>query len=144
MAVSATFKEFIAELLAPAGPVVITRMFGGAGASAGGVTFAILNDDAVYFKIDDTTRTAYAAEAMGPFTYTSKSGEHALSSYWKCPPRLLDEPDEFADWARAAIAVARRTAVANPAKPKPKPAKSKSKSSKRAADRRKAGHAQKA
>jgi DNA transformation protein len=134
MPVSASFKEHIAELLSPLGPVAIRRMFGGAGVSADGLTFAILAEDALYFKVDDVTRPKFEAEAMGPFTYASKSGEHALTSYMRCPPRLMDETDELLDWARAAMKVTRRLAGGAKAKPKanlkqkptnakPKPAK---------------------
>ena len=40
--------------------------------------------------------------------------------YWRAPERLFDEPDEFADWARTAFAVAMRT---QKAKASPKKAK---------------------
>lgn len=116
MPVSDGFKTYIAELLAPLGTVSIKRMFGGAGVTTDGVTFAILASDVLYFKVDDASRQKYASENMGPFTYTSKSGEHALVSYWRCPERLMDEPDELRDWAREAIGAARRAA----ATPKPK------------------------
>ena len=119
MAVSSTYKDFIAGLLEPVGPVSIKRMFGGAGVYAEGVTFAIIDDDVMYLKVDDATRPKFESAGMGPFTYTSKSGQHALSSYWRCPERLYDEPEELQDWARESIAVARRAAAA---KPKPKPA----------------------
>jgi DNA transformation protein len=39
-------------------------------------------------------------------------------SYWRIPERLLDDPEEMAVWARAALAVARRAAAAR--KPKAK------------------------
>ena len=32
--------------------------------------------------------------------------------YWRAPERLYDEPDEFIDWCRAAVAVARRSEAA--------------------------------
>lgn len=120
MAVSNTYKEFIAELLAPVGPVAIKRMFGGAGVYAEGVAFAILDDDVMYFKVDDTTRPKFETAGMGPFTYTSKSGQHALTSYFRCPEQLFDEPDELNAWAREAILVAKRAAAAT--KPKAKTA----------------------
>ena len=110
MAVSNSFKDFIAELLAPLGTVAIKRMFGGAGVTAGGVTFAILDDDVMYLKVDDTSRARFTAEAMGPSTYTSKTGEHALSSYMRLPARLMDEPDELISWARQSVSVAQRAA----------------------------------
>jgi DNA transformation protein len=35
-------------------------------------------------------------------------------SYWQLPDRLYDDADELADWARAALAVARRAKVPKP------------------------------
>ena len=37
-------------------------------------------------------------------------------SYWRAPERLYDEPDEFVEWARRALAVS----LASPAKKKAK------------------------
>jgi DNA transformation protein len=50
--------------------------------------------------------------------------------YWRAPERLLDEPDEFAEWARTAFAVAVRIEAAK-AGPKKK-ASAKRKGGKRA------------
>jgi DNA transformation protein and related proteins len=35
-------------------------------------------------------------------------------SYWRLPERLLEDPDELAEWARTALAVARRAAAERP------------------------------
>jgi DNA transformation protein len=32
-----------------------------------------------------------------------------LHSYWRIPDRLYDEPDELAEWARLALAAAKRS-----------------------------------
>ena len=42
MAVSASFREFLLDLLSPVGPVSIRRMFGGAGIFADGLMFALI------------------------------------------------------------------------------------------------------
>ena len=34
-----------------------------------------------------------------------------VGSYWHVPERLYDDPDEFAEWARAALAAAQRAAL---------------------------------
>jgi DNA transformation protein len=117
MAISAEYRDFIAELLAPLGPVSLRRMFGGAGAFHGDVMFGLVFQDTLYFKVDDTTRGAYEAAGMGPFTYHARSRERSLG-FWQVPDTLLDEPDELCRWARAAVDVALRAARA-----KPRPAK---------------------
>ena len=125
MAISDSFREFLAEQFAPIGGVEIRRMFGGAGAFAAGQIFALIDDDVLYFKVDAATLARYEAEAMGPFVYPSKNGLMTMEGYRRCPERLFDEPNEFLVWSRAAIAVAARTgkkpAKAKPgAKPKPR------------------------
>jgi DNA transformation protein len=108
MASSAGFLEFLEEQLAGLGPVSIRRMFSGAGVFADGVMFALVADDTLYFKADETTRADFDAEGMGAFTYATKGGRNTLVSYWRAPERLFDEPDEMLAWARKALAAARR------------------------------------
>lgn len=117
MASSAGFLEFLAEQLAGLGPVSIRRMFGGAGVYADGVMFALVSDDTLYFKADETARANFEAEGMGAFTYATKDGRNTLTSYWRAPERLFDEPDEMLAWARKALATAKRaSAKKNPRK----------------------------
>jgi DNA transformation protein len=101
------FKDFIRDQLAGFGPVSIRNMFGGAGVYADGVMFAILANDVLYLKADETSATAFAAEGMGPFTYQPEGKPPVAMSYWEVPPRLLEEPDELAEWAREAHRIAR-------------------------------------
>ena len=118
MAVSDSFKTFLAEQFAPLGPVEIRRMFGGAGAFTGGKIFALIDDDTLYFKVDEETVASYQAEGMGPFTYPSKNGPMVMDGYRRAPERLFDEPDELITWARVAMAVAVRSQARKPAKPR--------------------------
>lgn len=112
------FKEFIRDQLAAFGPVSIRNMFGGAGIYADGVMFAILAGDTLYLKADETSSRAFAAEGMRPFTYTPKGKAPVAMSYWEVPPRLLEEPDELAAWAREAHRVARANATKKPSRKK--------------------------
>lgn len=41
-----------------------------------------------------------------PFTYTPEGRAPVAMSYWEVPPRLLEEPDELAAWAREAHRIA--------------------------------------
>jgi DNA transformation protein len=93
MAVSDGYKAFLADLLSGFGPVQIRNMFGGAGVYADGVMFAILVDDTLYLKADETSAEAFAAEGKGPFTYRPKGRSPVAMSYWEIPERLLDDPD---------------------------------------------------
>ncbi|ODR99163.1 hypothetical protein AUC68_03825 [Methyloceanibacter methanicus] len=116
MSASEGFQEFVKDQLADFGPVAIRRMFGGAGVYAGQVMFALIADDTLYLKADGTTAPAFEAEGMAAFTYAAKGGKPISMSYWEVPPRLLEEPDELAAWAREAYAIAR--AAKKPARKK--------------------------
>ena len=55
--------DHLAELFEPVGGVTIKRMFGGLGVFKGGLMFALLSsDDVFYFKADEKTAPAFAAE----------------------------------------------------------------------------------
>ena len=108
MALSENFQSFAAEQLAALGPIQIKRMFGGAAAYFDGLIFALLDNDAIYFKVDEATKARFAAEGMGPLTYPSKNGVMTMDRYHRCPDRLFDEPEELLEWAREAVRVAKR------------------------------------
>lgn len=107
MAVSEEFKAHVAELLRPVGPIGIKRMFGGAGVYVGETMFGLIIDDALHFKVDDTTREAYTKAGCEPFMYDNGKRRTA-TSYWQVPGHLLDEPDALLAWARDAVGAARR------------------------------------
>lgn len=112
MSNSAEFVDFVQEALAPLGPVVVRRMFGGAALSCGGLTFALVLDDTLWLKSDAETIADFAAEGCPPFTYQTRQGRRVLTSYRRAPERLLDDGEELAAWARGALATARRVAAA--------------------------------
>ena len=93
------------DLFAAFGPITLKRFFGGEGIYAGAAMIGMIFDDVVYFKTDARTREAFEAEACKPFTF-EKGGETVVTSWFALPDRLYDDPDELAQWARAALAVA--------------------------------------
>jgi DNA transformation protein len=111
MAVTEGFKDLVRDLLGAFGPVTIRNMFGGAGIYADGVMFALLADDVLYLKTDEISAQAFRTEGMEPFTYLTEGKGPVVMSYFEVPPRLLEEPEELAAWAREAhrIASASRT-----------------------------------
>ena len=117
----AGLEDLLEELLAPLGGVTIRRMFGGRGVFKDGLMFALMSSRGVfYFKADDATAPAFVAEGCEQFAPEMKGRRPMPMPYWRAPERLFDEPDEFAEWAKAAYAAARRTeaAKARPQTPK--------------------------
>jgi DNA transformation protein len=103
MAVSAEYKEFVAEQLEPLGTVRIRNMFGGAGVYLDDLMFGLIVGETLFFKVDERNRADYEAEDSGPFIYEPPSGKTIAMSYYELPERLYDEPDELTDWARKAL-----------------------------------------
>ena len=100
--------DVLRDLFRDFGAVDIRRMFGGAGVFVDGLMIALIARDVIYLKADSDTIPAFEAEGLPPFRYATKNGEHTLTSYWRMPERLYDEPEELARWARDAHAVALR------------------------------------
>ncbi len=95
------------DLFAPFGPIVLKRFFGGEGIYSGDMMIGMIFSDLIYFKTDETTRKAFLAERTKPFTFEKRStGETMVTGWYALPDRLYDDPDELAEWARAAFQVA--------------------------------------
>ena len=116
MAVSAEFLEFISEQIEGFGHVDIKRMFGGAGVFREGLMFALVSEEALYFKVGDDNQGAFEEEGSEPFMY-EKNGKSMAMGYWRLPERLYDDREEFSDWARRAF---RAALTADRLKPKSK------------------------
>jgi DNA transformation protein len=100
--------DFLVDLFSGFGPVSVRHMFSGAGVFADGLMIALVVGSVIYLKADDSFIPLFEREGETPFSYKTKGGERTLTSYWRMPERLYDEPDELAEWARHALAAARR------------------------------------
>lgn len=110
MPVSADFRDYILELLAPLGKlgtIRAKRMFSGAGLFLDDRMFAILIDDTLYLKADDGNRAAYIARGMTPFVYERQGKEVALG-YYAVPPEALEDQADLPALARLGIEAALR------------------------------------
>ncbi len=103
MAVSASYREFVLEQLGAVAPVAAKSMFGGVGIYSGGFFFALLDDDRLYFKVDDSNRGDYEAKGMGAF---HPFGDERAMNYYEVPGEALEDPEELAPWMASALKVA--------------------------------------
>ena len=111
MVASDSFAGFLREQLAPLGHITMRRMFGKTGVFCNGLMLGMVRDDTLYFRVDDHNRAIFKeARSFPPLNY-EKGGSSIDLSFWRAPERLFDEPDEFVDWARAALTAARRVAA---------------------------------
>jgi DNA transformation protein len=114
---SESFRTFVLEQLRRVRTDIRDRrMFGGVGIYAGGLFFALIADDTLYFKVNDANRSDFEARGMGPFRPYGDSGE--VMQYYQVPDDLLENPDALGPWVEKAIAVAREKRAARPRRPR--------------------------
>jgi DNA transformation protein len=107
MSVSPSYRTFVLEQLGRCGVRVRARgMFGGVGLYADDVFFALIAEDALYFKVDDSNRPDFEARGLEPFRPYGEQVE--TMGYFRVAEELLEDPEELRVWAGKAIAVARR------------------------------------
>jgi DNA transformation protein len=106
MAVSANFLTFVLEQLGGVRELSSRRMFGGVGLYSGETFFAVLDNDTLFFKVDDATRPAYIKRKMPPFQ--PMPDMPPMMGYYQVPPGVLEDADALAKWAAEAIEVGKR------------------------------------
>jgi DNA transformation protein len=112
MTMSPEFRDYLIDMLRPLGPVKARAMFGGGGLYLDGVIFAIVFDDTLFLKADDATKGDFQARGMQPIAYEREGRAELIEmSYWEAPAELLDDPDEFCQWAGRAWQAAKRASV---------------------------------
>lgn len=107
--------EFLKELFSGFGAVAPRKMFGGMGVFYRGLNFAVVVDDALFLRADIQNIPEFEAESMTSWNYTRKDGKVTVMPYWQVPERLLDDPDEFSQWASKAFDAAMRADTEKPA-----------------------------
>jgi DNA transformation protein and related proteins len=127
MSVTPAYRDFVLEQLGRSFPLTTKSMFGGLGLYTGGVFFAFVDDDLLYFKVGDSNRADYEAAGSEPFR---PYNDERTSGYWVVPADVLEDPGELAVWAGRALEVARAKKSTKKASTKvtkklsPKPSKS--------------------
>lgn len=107
MSVSDSFRTFALDQLRRTVPDIRARsMFGGVGIYAAELFFGLMDDDVLYFKVDDSNRARFEARGMGPFRPFGESGE--VMQYYEVPADVLEDVELLADWVEDSLVVARK------------------------------------
>jgi DNA transformation protein and related proteins len=119
MSVSPSFQTFVVDQLSRiVQRVRARRMFGGVGIYSGESFFALIADDTLYFKADDSNRADFEARQMGPFHPYGPAGE--VMQYYQVPDDLLEDVEALRPWAEKALAVAAQQKPKSPHRIQPK------------------------
>lgn len=104
MAVSPEFRAFVEDQIGRVAPIRSRPMFGGLGLYSADLFFGVVDDDLVYFKVDDDTRPRYVKRRMKAFDPMGTP----MNGYWQVPPDVIEDADELDSWVREALEVAER------------------------------------
>ena len=77
-------------------------MFGGYGIFHEGLMFALIADDTLYFKVDESNRSMYEEVESRPFPQGI--------SYREVPPDVLEDKDRLIEWAKISMDIALKKA----------------------------------
>jgi DNA transformation protein len=110
---------WVQEALEPLGPVTMRRMMGAAVLYLDGTIFAVLDDEAVWFKADAESAAVWDAGGCERFTFTGSDGKTEVMNYRRAPSDIYDDAEAMQHWAQLAQAAGLRgNAKKRPKKPK--------------------------
>jgi DNA transformation protein and related proteins len=92
-----------ADRLRAAGPVSVTRFFGGAGLVKDGAQFAFVIEGTLYLRVDELSRPDFEALGAAPFAYASRSKAVKVASYYSLPDEIADDGEALVRWAIRAV-----------------------------------------
>lgn len=102
MSVDAGLIDWVVEALEPIGVVSRRAMMGGATLYLDGTVFAIVDDDALWFKSDAVSDAVWDAEGCVRFTF-DMGGKTGSMNYRRAPDDVYDDADAMQHWAAIAV-----------------------------------------
>jgi DNA transformation protein len=102
------YVEYLKEVFSEFGSVEPRRMFGGYGVFHKGLMFALVADDVLYLKADESIAQHFTERELEQFSY-EKQGKVFRMSYYMAPEDIFDDPEEAKIWADRSYAAAVRS-----------------------------------
>lgn len=96
------FSDYLCDVLSPLGEISKGRLFGLKTLKWRGLQFAMMTEDALYFAVNEKTRTDYMEAGCRPFTYSKGDREIEIHKYYTVPDEIMDDEDSLLRWARKA------------------------------------------
>ncbi len=107
MVTSAEYVDWIIDQLCEFGEVETKRLFGGRAVLKNGQNFGLIFEDQLYLKADAQSLPKFKEVGSEQFTY-EKGGKTILVSFWTVSETVIEDLQEFAIWAEAALDAALR------------------------------------
>ncbi len=100
------FQEYVVHDLLREIPGITARaMFGGYGLYKDGLIFAIIVEDELYFKVDDTNQKEFEKYGSEPFVYMGKNNKPMTMGYWKLPGEIMEDTALLEKWVTVSYEV---------------------------------------
>jgi len=122
MSVSDNYRTYIIEQLGALPALSTRRMFGGLGLYSGDWFFGLIDDDVLFFKVDDANREEYVSRGMKAFM---PFPGQASMGYFQVPVDVIEEAEDLTRWARRSVEVAQRAGLKKKKKKSKNPARKK-------------------
>jgi DNA transformation protein len=97
----------VQTLLAPLAavrPITSRKMFGGIGIYCDGIFIAVIDDDRLYFKVNESNLADYEAHLAAQWTIEGPNG--GAMPYREVPPQILNDSSKLGEWIDKAVQVA--------------------------------------
>ncbi|MEG3179142.1 TfoX/Sxy family protein [Sphingomonas sp. LT1P40] len=111
MAADSALIEWAKEALEPMGAITHRAMMGAAVLYCDGTLFAVVDDEAIYFKMDTVSAPVWDEAGCPPFTFITKEGETVSMNYRRAPDDVYDDTDAMRQWATLGLAAGLRAPV---------------------------------
>lgn len=111
MAFDAGLVAWAKEALEVLGTITHRPMMGAAVLYCDGLVFAVVDEEAIYFKNDKVSAPIWDAAGCPPFTFTGKDGETVSMNYRRAPDDVYDDAEAMQRWAGLALEASRRAPV---------------------------------
>lgn len=98
-----SFIEYLLELLSPLDNIKSKKMFGGYGIYKDNIFFALVSEEILYFKVDDSNIKDFQAYDSKPFSYENKNKKTISMSYFQVPVEILENQSELITFANKSI-----------------------------------------
>lgn len=93
--------EAILRKLTPHGPITARAMFGGYGIYFDKLIFAVLVEDKLYFRVDETNEKDFEQYRSKPLVFEGKN-RPVVMSYFTLPEKVLNDPSLLPLWIKKA------------------------------------------
>jgi len=101
------YVNYLQELFQGLGAVAARKMFGGYGLYYDGIMFALVADEQLYLKADNSIEQHFSRLELPQFEY-QKGDKVVKMSYYLAPAEIFEDPDQATLWGRRSFEVAKR------------------------------------